>query len=66
MARKKSDIPTIAWTADRSALVWKLLGELAKKDNHAALYGVQKGNVSSYGFVLAYSYSLITAEHHWI
>ncbi|KAF8868477.1 hypothetical protein CPB84DRAFT_1969532 [Gymnopilus junonius] len=37
-------LPTIPWTANKSELIYKLLTELAKKENHVALYGVQKGN----------------------
>ena len=49
MARTKNQtLGTINWTADNNVLIWHLLGELAKKENQAALYGVQKGNVCAY------------------
>ncbi|KAF8900242.1 hypothetical protein CPB84DRAFT_1847304 [Gymnopilus junonius] len=41
---RNQTLPTIPWTANKSELIYKLLTELAKKGNHVALYGVQKGN----------------------
>ena len=42
---KNTSLATINWTSDSNTLIWKLLAQLAKKENHAALYGIQKGNV---------------------
>ncbi|KAF4615111.1 hypothetical protein D9613_003450 [Agrocybe pediades] len=42
--QKTSNIGSINWTENKNTLIWSLLAELAKEDNHAALYGVQKGN----------------------
>lgn len=41
---KNTSLATINWTSDSNTLIWKLLAQLAKKENHAALYGIQKGN----------------------
>ena len=49
MARTKNQtLGTINWTADKNALIWRFLGQSAKKENQAALYGEQKGNVRAY------------------
>ena len=67
--RNKSSVAAVSWTANNSALTWNLLSELAKKENHGALYGVQKGNVSEFCLSLALLSNTdcnITIENHWI
>src|ERR1700678_3469310 len=45
---KNTSLATINWTSDSNTLIWKLLAQLAKKENHAALYGIQKGIVRAH------------------
>jgi hypothetical protein len=47
MARRTQTLSTISWAANDSALIWQLLNLLAKKENHVALYGIKKGQVSN-------------------
>lgn len=37
--RKAPALPPIAWAADDSILIWKLLGELEKTENYKVLFG---------------------------
>ena len=45
--RKNSVLPDIMWAATDHELVWKLLTEVEKPENHKVLFGKKRSEVSS-------------------
>ncbi|KIM72266.1 hypothetical protein PILCRDRAFT_743132 [Piloderma croceum F 1598] len=43
-SHRKSTLPSISWNADDSALLWKLLSEMEKRENAKVLFGKKEKN----------------------